>query len=168
VFVVGSDRVGDGPEAPKPAFFQKIRESHEKIKLMLLSKRGIHFSSEMLVRNRGGWIAMRVLVIFLLCFALCGAVRADEQAKGWLGAAVEDLSAKDAAKLGMESPHGVIVTRRAAGTPAEKAGLETGDVILSLDRLWWKTRRALRPMWRRRQPARRSSCLCAAVHARRA
>jgi predicted metalloprotease with PDZ domain len=63
-----------------------------------------------------------------------GAVCADEQAKGWLGAAVEDLSAKDAAKLGMESPHGVIVTRRAAGTPAEKAGLETDDVILSLDR----------------------------------
>lgn len=78
---------------------------------------------------------MRVLVIFVLCFALCGAVRADEQAKGWLGATVEDLAAKDAAKLGMESPHGVIVTRRAAGTPAEKAGLETGDVILSLDRM---------------------------------
>ncbi len=78
---------------------------------------------------------MRVRVIFLLCFALCGAVRADEQAKGWLGATVEDLSAKDAAKLGMESPHGVIVTRRAAGTPAEKAGLETGDVILGLDRM---------------------------------
>jgi S1-C subfamily serine protease len=35
----------------------------------------------------------------------------------------------------MESPHGVIVTRRAAGAPAEKAGLETGDVILSLDRM---------------------------------
>jgi hypothetical protein len=99
---------------------------------MLLSKRGIHFSSEMLVEDRGGRIVMRVLVICLLCFALCGAVRADEQARGWLGAAVDDLSAKDAAKLGMETPHGVIVTRRDAG--AEKAGLETGDVILGLDR----------------------------------
>jgi WD40 repeat protein len=77
---------------------------------------------------------MRVVVIFLFCFALCGAVRADEQARGWLGAAVDDVSAKDAAKLGMETPHGVIVTRRDAGTPAEKAGLETGDVILGLDR----------------------------------
>ena len=28
----------------------------------------------------------------------------------------------------MESPHGVIVTRRAAGAPAEKARLEAGDV----------------------------------------
>jgi WD40 repeat protein len=77
---------------------------------------------------------MRALVIFLLCFALCGAVRAEEQTKGWLGATVKDLSAKDAAKFGMESPHGVIVTGRVAGAPAEKAGLETGDVILSLDR----------------------------------
>jgi WD40 repeat protein len=77
---------------------------------------------------------MRTLVIFLLCFALCDAVRAQEQAKGWLGATVQDLSAKSAAKLGMESPHGVMVTGRAAGTPAEKAGLETGDVILGLDR----------------------------------
>jgi S1-C subfamily serine protease len=35
----------------------------------------------------------------------------------------------------MESPHGVIVTRRAAGAPAEKAGLEAGDVIVNLDRV---------------------------------
>src|SRR5215831_9021662 len=35
----------------------------------------------------------------------------------------------------MESPHGVIVTRRAAGAPAEKAGLEAGDVIVNLDRM---------------------------------
>jgi PDZ domain/WD domain, G-beta repeat len=78
---------------------------------------------------------MRALVIFLLCFALRGAVHTDEQSKGWLGATVEDLSAKDAATLGMESPHGVIVTGRAAAAPAEKAGLETGDVILSVDRI---------------------------------
>jgi WD40 repeat protein len=63
-----------------------------------------------------------------------GAVREDRPAKGWLGATVEDLLAEDAAKLGMESPHGVKLTARAAGGPAEKAGLETGDVILSLDR----------------------------------
>src|SRR5262249_5674401 len=71
---------------------------------------------------------MRALVIFLICLALCGAARADERAKGWLGATVKDLAVEDAAKLGMESPHGVIVTRRAAGAPAEKARLEAGDV----------------------------------------
>jgi WD40 repeat protein len=78
---------------------------------------------------------MRALVIFLICLALCGAARADERAKGWLGATVKDLAVEDAAKLGMESPHGVIVTRRAAGAPAEKAGLEAGDVIVNLDRM---------------------------------
>src|SRR5262245_44701208 len=77
---------------------------------------------------------MRTIVIFLLCFALCGGARAEERAKGWLGATVEDLKAGDAAKLGMESPHGVIVTGRAAGAPAEKAGLKAGDVIVNLDR----------------------------------
>jgi WD40 repeat protein len=35
----------------------------------------------------------------------------------------------------MESPHGVIVTGRAAGAPAEKAGLEAGDVIVNADRM---------------------------------
>ncbi|MBO0765403.1 MAG: caspase family protein [Hyphomicrobiaceae bacterium] len=78
---------------------------------------------------------MRALVIFLLCFALCGAARAEERTKGWLGATFEDLKAQDAAKLGIESPHGVIVTGRTAGAPAEKAGLEAGDVIVNLDRL---------------------------------
>ena len=34
---------------------------------------------------------MRALAILLLCFAFSGAVRADEQAKGWLGATVEEL-----------------------------------------------------------------------------
>ncbi|MGO9460909.1 MAG: PDZ domain-containing protein, partial [Rhodomicrobium sp.] len=73
---------------------------------------------------------MRALAILLLCFAFSGAVRADEQAKGWLGATVEDLSAEEAAKT-----HGVKVTGLDAGGPAGKAGIETGDIILSLDRV---------------------------------
>ena len=73
---------------------------------------------------------MRALAILLLCFACGGAARGDGQAKGWLGAAVEDLPAEEAAKT-----HGVKVAEVTAGGPAAKAGIETGDIILSLDRV---------------------------------
>jgi membrane-associated protease RseP (regulator of RpoE activity) len=78
---------------------------------------------------------LRALLIVLLLLALNGAARGEDQAKGWLGATVKDLSAEDAKTLGMESPRGVKVTARAAGGPAEKAGLEPGDLIIALDRI---------------------------------
>src|SRR5262249_23181275 len=86
-------------------------------------------------RDSGLGSEMRALVIFLICLSLCGAARADEPAKGWLGATGKDPAVEDPAKLGMEGPHGVTVTSRAAGAPAEKAGLEAGDVIVNLDRM---------------------------------
>jgi S1-C subfamily serine protease len=65
---------------------------------------------------------MRTLIITLFCFLLGSVAVAQERVKAWLGATVAGLSADDAGKLGMESPHGVKVTAIATGGPAEKAG----------------------------------------------
>jgi len=88
---VGGDRVGCGQQVPK---HRSLRTSS--------TPQAPEFHM-MIEHTRGFALAP---LIFLFCFALCGAVRAEEQDKGWLGATVKDISAKDAAKLGMESPHG--------------------------------------------------------------
>ena len=51
----------------------------------------------------------------------------------WIGASAQAVTSEMAESLGLKSPHGVIVNSIAAGSPAEKAGLKVGDVILSVD-----------------------------------
>ncbi|HUI31455.1 MAG TPA: Do family serine endopeptidase [Candidatus Acidoferrales bacterium] len=52
----------------------------------------------------------------------------------WLGIAMKsDLDETDAHALGMSKPSGVLVQDVYPGTPAEKAGIKAGDVILSVD-----------------------------------
>lgn len=52
---------------------------------------------------------------------------------GWLGVSVGDLSAEMAESFGLTSPRGAVVGGVTAGSPAARAGLRRGDVIVSLD-----------------------------------
>jgi membrane-associated protease RseP (regulator of RpoE activity) len=76
---------------------------------------------------------MRALAIFLFCFALAGAPHAQQQAKGWLGVELKDITKEEADALGWESPRGAKVVKLVPGGPAEKAGLLAGDVLISVD-----------------------------------
>ncbi len=48
--------------------------------------------------------------------------------RGWLGVYIEDISPEIAQKFGVK--HGVLVTKVMSGSPAEKGGLKSGDVIV--------------------------------------
>src|SRR5262249_35077413 len=61
-----------------------------------------------------------------------GSVSAQD-AKGWLGADVLDVTKAEADKLKWDAPHGAKVGVVASGSPAEKAGLKTDDIIDSVD-----------------------------------
>lgn len=50
--------------------------------------------------------------------------------RGYLGAGIQDIDDKIAKGLNMQHPEGVLVGTVIKGSPAEKAGLRTGDVIL--------------------------------------
>ncbi len=50
-----------------------------------------------------------------------------------LGVSVKDLATGDVAKLKLSSPHGVAVEDVSEGSPAAKAGLKAGDVIVQFD-----------------------------------
>jgi membrane-associated protease RseP (regulator of RpoE activity) len=76
----------------------------------------------------------RVLLALVAVAALAVAGTADDSTRtrnGWLGVYSDDLSEPMLVALNID--RGVLVTDVAAESPAAKAGLEVGDVIMSLD-----------------------------------
>jgi serine protease Do len=53
--------------------------------------------------------------------------------RGWLGVAFQPLDRELAEAMGIDQAHGVLVADVTAGGPAKKAGIQRGDVILSID-----------------------------------
>jgi serine protease Do len=54
--------------------------------------------------------------------------------RGWLGVSVQELTPDLATPLGMDKSGGALVSTVAEGSPAEKAGIKVGDVIIEYDR----------------------------------
>jgi WD40 repeat protein len=80
---------------------------------------------------------MRVFwcLFVLVCVLLIIDTAPAQEGKGWLGADVQDVTKAEADKLGWDTPHGAKLGVVASGSLAEKAGLKTGDIILSIDRI---------------------------------
>ncbi|MEE9441341.1 MAG: PDZ domain-containing protein [candidate division Zixibacteria bacterium] len=57
----------------------------------------------------------------------------DEFKRGWLGVSMQALDPDVASMLGFEVSGGIIVTDILKNTPAEKAGIRTGDFIVEFD-----------------------------------
>jgi len=56
-----------------------------------------------------------------------------EMERGWMGLIPETLDSAYAAQVGMQTAHGVRVKNSKDGSPSRKAGLQRGDVLLSMD-----------------------------------
>ena len=54
-----------------------------------------------------------------------------ELSRGWLGVQIRPMTEEIAAVLGYDSPKGAVIEAVQEGSPAEKAGLRSGDIILS-------------------------------------
>ena len=54
-------------------------------------------------------------------------------ARGWLGIGIQDITKELAESFGMKNTNGALVAGIEKGSPAEKAGLEPGDVITRFD-----------------------------------
>ena len=53
--------------------------------------------------------------------------------RGWLGVRIQPITDEIAEGLGLDNGHGALVAAVEAGSPAERGGIQTGDVIVSLD-----------------------------------
>ncbi len=78
------------------------------------------------------WCSLFVAAAMLIA----GTAWAQEQApKGWLGADLQDVGKEEADKLGWDAPRGAKVRASSPGSPADKAGLKSGDIIVAVDRI---------------------------------
>jgi serine protease Do len=53
--------------------------------------------------------------------------------RGWLGVAIQELKPEMARALKVDATRGVLISDVTAGSPADKAGLERGDVVLAIN-----------------------------------
>ncbi|MDP1731508.1 MAG: Do family serine endopeptidase [Devosia sp.] len=53
--------------------------------------------------------------------------------RGFLGVGIQDVTRDIADSVGLQSPHGALVTEPSEGGPAQKAGIKSGDVIIAVD-----------------------------------
>jgi serine protease Do len=76
-----------------------------------------------------------VLFFFFSLFSevLCSQGKIEKVPKGWLGVYVTDIDEEIMGKMGLESENGVLISDVVEDSPAEKAGLEKDDVIISFD-----------------------------------
>ena len=53
--------------------------------------------------------------------------------RGWLGVVIQDVTPALAKSFGLEKPEGILISEVVKDSPAEKAGLKSGDVLLRFD-----------------------------------
>ncbi|MCX7194022.1 MAG: trypsin-like peptidase domain-containing protein [Proteobacteria bacterium] len=53
--------------------------------------------------------------------------------RGWIGAAVQELTPEMIASFKLSDVHGVLITEVIRNSPAEKAGIKTRDILVSID-----------------------------------
>jgi serine protease Do len=53
-----------------------------------------------------------------------------EVVRGWLGVSIQDVDRDLAESFGLDRPRGALIAQVGVGSPAEKSGLESGDIIL--------------------------------------
>ena len=53
--------------------------------------------------------------------------------RGWFGVSIQEMTPELAKSFGMKEKKGALVSQVVPGSPAEKAGIEQGDVIMEFD-----------------------------------
>jgi hypothetical protein len=76
-----------------------------------------------------------------------------EVTRGWLGVSIQPLTPELAESFGLDMVSGALVNQVLAGSPAEKAGVKRGDVLLTYDGSRFAVCASCSCWWRTRQPA---------------
>jgi S1-C subfamily serine protease len=60
-------------------------------------------------------------------------VKKGKVTRGWLGVSIQPLTSELAKSFGVGADEGILVSQVMPGSPAEKAGLKAGDLIIGVD-----------------------------------
>ena len=82
----------------------------------------------------GGYMGLSFAIPIDVAMEVSNQLRASGKvARGWLGIGIQEISKDLAESFGLKNTNGALVSNVEKASPAEKGGLETGDIILQFD-----------------------------------
>ncbi|MEZ5667005.1 MAG: trypsin-like peptidase domain-containing protein [Alphaproteobacteria bacterium] len=102
--------------------------------LIAMDGRLIGINSEIITTSSGGSHGIGLAIPVNMVRSVVGALIAEGiVARPWLGVTTEDVTSAMASAVGLARPFGALVTGVAPDSPAALAGLQVGDVLMSID-----------------------------------
>lgn len=87
-----------------------------------------------IISRSGGYMGLSFAVPIDLAMKVVDQLKAGKQVqRGWLGVAIQEVTHELADNFDLDRPMGALVASVTAGSPAAKAGLKNGDIIVSFD-----------------------------------
>ncbi|MFI3138456.1 MAG: DegQ family serine endoprotease [Methylococcaceae bacterium] len=95
----------------------------------------------------GGYMGLSFAIPMDVVMNVVGQIKAKGKvSRGWLGVQIQDVTRELAESFGMSKPQGALVAKVIPDSPAEKAGLQIGDVIIEFNGHVIETSGELPPM----------------------
>ena len=87
-----------------------------------------------IVSSSGGYMGLSFAIPINTAVAVAKQILKQGHAThGWLGLSAQEMTVELAQAYGLDAPRGALVTQVRPAGPAEKAGLQMGDIILTMD-----------------------------------
>lgn len=84
--------------------------------------------------NSGGFMGVSFAIPITVAMEVVEQLKSDGKvSRGWLGVVIQEVNRDLAESFGLKRPQGALVARVLEGSPAEKAGLQEGDVIIAFN-----------------------------------
>lgn len=114
--------------------------------LISLDGKVVGINSQIYSRT-GGFMGLSFAIPIELAMKVANQLReTGNVSRGYLGVLIQDVNRDLADSFGLEQPHGALVLRVVPDTPADAAGLQEGDVILSFNSRMIRDSNELPPM----------------------
>lgn len=93
----------------------------------------VGINSQIFTRS-GGFMGLSFAIPMEVAMQVADQLKADGKVtRGWLGVVIQEVNKDLAESFGLDKPAGALVAQLLEGGPADKGGLQVGDVILSLN-----------------------------------
>ena len=86
-----------------------------------------------ILAGRGGGIGIGFAIPVNIAKDLLPQLKEGKVVRGWLGVIIQDITPPIQERLGLDTTKGALVSGVTSGGPADKAGIQRGDVIVSFD-----------------------------------